>query len=691
MYFRLIFYFTFLFFILSHFPVYSQQKSELGSEKVEVIGVKDTSIRSGGVKNDPTGFTEVIHAEDFKGKYTSLPDILEREAGVRVRKFGGLGSYSTLSIRGSNANQVKIYIDGIPVNNTQGGEVNLADFGFDNLERIEIYKSGQSSSLSSSAIGGSVNLITKKGKGKKKSRINLSGGSFHTYKITGFHSESTENLNYSIFSQKEKSDQDFRFRNDNGTPVLNTWDDKDDKRKNAWFDRYNLTGTMGFSLWGGDWSLLNDFNYRKNGIPGVGNNQTEKVKRIYQRNTTSIGSSWKGLFVDSLNLETRMYYTGAKDQLFDPNSEFSSGTPNSLASIQQYGIHLLPTFYLLSYNQIFKFLLSHERETFKRDKRDRFDRVQDNSTRKFRNHTTLQFTDEISFFKKRFVLMPSLSKEIYIDRFNEEYNQYNFFAYELPKQKRYYEFNNYRFGSLIVLHKSNPLQLSLKMNISTERRIPTFLELFGERGSILGNSSLKPEKSRNQDAGLVLNSKDNWWNGETSFVVYSKSISDMILFVPNSQFTLRPENVDSASIRGFEFKLKFIFWNHWKFISDYTYQKAINTSNVTYLQGKYLPLRPLHEWHGLISYRFIEKKLELGFEPIFIGASFRDRTNEYANYQPARWIYNLFLNWEIFKNESEKEVFIGLEVQNILDVRAFDFIGYPLAGRSFYGTLTASF
>ncbi|MCB1176928.1 MAG: TonB-dependent receptor, partial [Leptospiraceae bacterium] len=630
--------------------------------------------------------------EDFRGKYTSLTDILEKEAGVRVRRFGGLGSYSTLSIRGSNANQVKIYIDGIPINNSQGGEINLSDFGFDNLEKIEIYKSGQAFGFSSSAIGGTVNLVTKKGKGKRKTRVNVSGGSFHTFKIGGFHSDSTENLNYSIFAQKEKSDQNFKFKNDNGTPILNTYDDKDDIRKNAWFDRYNLTGTLGFKLWDADWKVLNDFNYRKNGIPGIGNNQTEKVEREYMRNTTSLGMSKKSFFLDNLKLDSRLFYTGARDHLFDPLSEFSSGNTNSKADIQQYGIHIIPTFYLLSYNQIFKLLLANERETFKRDKRDRFDNVQDKSTRKFRNHSTIQLMDEMRFFQKRIILSPSISNETYVDRFNEELNEYNLFAYEIPKQKKLYNFTNYRFGSLFILYKSKPYRLSFKVNAATEKRIPTFLEIFGERGSIVGNTNLKPESSTNYDAGFVNDFKNSFFIGDISLIGFSKKINDMILFVPNSQFTLRPENVDSAIIRGAEFKIKFIVFKDWKLLSNYTYQKAINTSNVTYLNGKYLPLRPLHEWHGQISYNFFGRKMELGFEPIFIGASFRDRTNEYANYQPARWIYNIFYKYDFYKNDEDGRKFsLGLEVRNLLDVRAFDFVGYPLPGRSLFFSLSAVF
>ncbi|MBP9163274.1 MAG: TonB-dependent receptor, partial [Leptospiraceae bacterium] len=161
-------------------PLSAQETKK--SNTVEVIG-KSTESEAGktkSVKTDPTGFTEVIDAEKFRGKYTSLTDVLEREAGVRVRRFGGLGSYSTLSIRGSNANQVRIYVDGVPLNNAQGGEVNLSDLSFDNLEKIEIYKSGSSPGFSGSAIGGTVNLVTSKSSRKPSTRFIVSGGSLNT-------------------------------------------------------------------------------------------------------------------------------------------------------------------------------------------------------------------------------------------------------------------------------------------------------------------------------------------------------------------------------------------------------------------------------------------------------------------------------------------------------------------------------
>ena len=658
-------------------PLSAQETKK--SNTVEVIG-KSTESEAGktkSVKTDPTGFTEVIDAEKFRGKYTSLTDVLEREAGVRVRRFGGLGSYSTLSIRGSNANQVRIYVDGVPLNNAQGGEVNLSDLSFDNLEKIEIYKSGSSPGFSGSAIGGTVNLVTSK-----------SSRSLNTIKMSASHNASVNNVRYTLFAQQEKSDQNFTFRNNNGT-YFNQIDDFDDKRRNAQFNRYNFTGNVSFDVRQTTVTLLNDFNYRQNGIPGPGSNQTKKVEREYLRNTSSLGTSTKSFLFTNLNLDTRLFYTGARDHLFDPLSEFSSGTPNSKADIQQYGLHILPSLYLLGSNQILRFMLALERETFKRDRRNKFDQVVDFSTRKFRHHTTWQIQDEIRLFDKRLTLTPTIQQELYIDRFNSQDGLFQ--NTQNDPNKKTTQYTNYRMGLLGVIYKNSENTFSFKSNIARERRIPDFLELFGERGSVIGNLSLKPERSVNMDAGFVYDTQRQNIKFTGSIAYFQKSITDMILFVPNSQFTLRPENIDSASIKGIEFTQNLTLFERWKLESNYTYQKAINTSETTYLKGKNLPLRPVNEWHGSISRRF--DKFEFGLENIFIGAVFKDRANEYQNYQPARWLHNIFFTYYIKRSteEDNREFLLTLEVKNITDKRAEDIVGYPLPGRIWYGTVSGRF
>ncbi|MCB1155945.1 MAG: TonB-dependent receptor plug domain-containing protein [Leptospiraceae bacterium] len=454
-------------------PLWADENPEVKeTEKVRVVGKKDKDEYESleGTEKNPSGFSSVIPLEDTKDKYNSIDEVLEKESGLRVRRYGGLGAYSTLSIRGANPNQVKFYIDGVPINNNVGGEINLAELPFENLESIEVHKSGSSYGLSSSSVGGAVNLKTRKGKKKKKeSRILLGGGSFHTIKGTVSHYDNTgEDLGYGFLASSEKSDGDFRFRNDNGTPVINTYDDYDDIRKNSWYERSAVSGTVNLKKGNTEYKLFNDFLYRMYGLPGQ-SNRTEKVKRKYLRNTSALGSTSKGIGFDNLNLSTRLYYTGMRDQLFDPKEEITYSEPNSRADIQQYGIHLLPEIYLLSYHQILRFMFGLERETFKNDKRNTDDKIVEKLPRKFRSHDLVQLEDEFRFFKKRLRIIPSYKWEIYHDRYNENILKKDYYNLA-EKDSSIQRLTSKKLGGLIVPYKEKHLEFAWKANVSEEYR-----------------------------------------------------------------------------------------------------------------------------------------------------------------------------------------------------------------------------
>ena len=74
-----------------------------------------------------TGFVSVIKRRDFEGKMEDLGEVLQKEAGIQIRQSGGLGSFSTVSMRGSSSEQVLVYMDGVLLNDAAGGGVDLSD------------------------------------------------------------------------------------------------------------------------------------------------------------------------------------------------------------------------------------------------------------------------------------------------------------------------------------------------------------------------------------------------------------------------------------------------------------------------------------------------------------------------------------------------------------------------------------
>jgi vitamin B12 transporter len=109
----------------------------------------------------------VIPGDDFQTyHYTSIGDALRTVPGVDVRQSGSFGKTTSVSIRGANPSQVQVLVDGVRVKSPTLGQAELVDIAPDLIERIEVVRGPQSTLYGADAIGGVINIITKKGQGK---------------------------------------------------------------------------------------------------------------------------------------------------------------------------------------------------------------------------------------------------------------------------------------------------------------------------------------------------------------------------------------------------------------------------------------------------------------------------------------------------------------------------------------------
>jgi vitamin B12 transporter len=142
-----------------------------------------TPSRTATVAGQQGSSVTVITEDDIarKGQSTVL-EVLRGTVGVDVVQSGGPGRITSVFLRGANAEHTKVLLDGIPINDPSGATraFDFSALSTDNIERIEIVRGPQSLLYGSDAIGGVINIITKRGQGPLAVRASGMGGSFGT-------------------------------------------------------------------------------------------------------------------------------------------------------------------------------------------------------------------------------------------------------------------------------------------------------------------------------------------------------------------------------------------------------------------------------------------------------------------------------------------------------------------------------
>ncbi|HFD87018.1 MAG TPA: hypothetical protein ENJ35_05015, partial [Gammaproteobacteria bacterium] len=210
-----------------------------------VVEAVETAPRVGDVVlSETTAAITTISGEALTRPGNSLAQVLSREAGVQIRSSGGLGSYSAATLRGASSDQVMVYLDGLLLNDASGGGFNLADVELMQVDRIDIYRGSTPVQLSTASLGGALDLQSPAVDGKPLWRGQVGAGSFNTRQAGLLFSGSAGKVGGLLSLNARSSDNDFSFRNDNGT-ALNPADDFDDHRNNAAADQSSLLLKLG--------------------------------------------------------------------------------------------------------------------------------------------------------------------------------------------------------------------------------------------------------------------------------------------------------------------------------------------------------------------------------------------------------------------------------------------------------------
>ncbi len=622
-----------------------------------------------------SGFSAVVNLSSRRHRVEDVASILARSVGVRVRRYGGLGSPATMSIRGSSSSQVQFYLDGVPLNDPYSGVTDLNDISTGDLDRIEIYRGTSPTGFGGSSIGGTVNLVTAaNGSGAAGSWLEAHGsaGSFGTRRLTAAMRTPSGPLSLRLGGGYLESRGDFPFTDDNGTP-MNPDDDAEALRLNNDFTRWNAAGRLGAAARGFD-DLSVNFSMvsREGGIPGIGSNQSSAARSERERRIGYLKVKPTPLAGRKLHIDGTVFYSWTADRFDDPGGDIGLLRQSTDNRIVSKGGSVRSRAFVPAAALSIEAFLEGRNESF--HPRDLLPQPSEGPERK-RRTVTASASAEFGMIGDRLFVTGGLRHEWSLSEFYDD----PYFPWLPPVEQGPVERDE---TTPSAGFRAAPAKwLTIKGNWGKHYRLPSFYEMFGNSGTVTGSPGLEPEKGTNMDIGIVCSGDRLWKISRPRFeaVYLDSELEGLILFFQNSQYTVKPRNIGSATIRGFELSASGLIAGTLRASLNYTRLDSRDTSPIPYYNGNELPGRPRNE--ASLSTELFRRRWSVTWEFHYMGSNYLDR----ANLAPSgeRKIHDLIL---VLRSPAHG-ISLSLEGRNLSDQRIYDVSGFPLPGRTLFATI----
>lgn len=148
-----------------------------------------------------------------------VADVLSSYPGVQFARNGGTGNTTSLFIRGANTNQTAVYVDGVRIESQSGsGGFTWQTLPLAQIDRIEILRGPAAAIYGSDAIGGVVQVFTRRGEGAFQPYAGVGAGTYNTYQVNAGFTGAQAQWDYAVGATKEKS-QGFNVKQGNNSDI----------------------------------------------------------------------------------------------------------------------------------------------------------------------------------------------------------------------------------------------------------------------------------------------------------------------------------------------------------------------------------------------------------------------------------------------------------------------------------------
>ncbi len=619
-----------------------------------------------GSEEDPTAAATRIETSDRGRPQESLAELLRQSPGTRALSLGALGSYTTLSLRGTGGEHTRVLFDRMPLGR-DGEAFDLSTIPVSTLDAVEVYRGGAPVRLGTGAIGGVLRLVPRVEE-DPFAEVGTGVGSFGTraVRLVGATGLRPGGVSMTTAVGYDGTDGNFPYVEDR-TP-LTPGDEREATRQNGAVNRgYGLTH---FRADAGDGTLSAiGFGYtRTGGVPGPAVQPTRATRRTFARYGGMVGYAEEAEGDRPLSFGINGGATYERNRFTDLYGEIGLGrraTDDGLLVANAMANGELALTDWLSAAMV----AGYRYERFAPD--DALSQSVATSER----HAGIAALEGIvkpRIGDVRIELRPSARIEINHARLTEirpgDSGRATSTTTAAP---------TFRLGAVAEVVRG----LAIVGSVSSGVRLPTLTELFGDRGYLLGDTTLSPERSVGGDLGAVAVGRWGPVRGRVEARGFALRVEDLIRYRRTSQYQAIPENVSQARVLGVEAGLDLAITRYLGVAGALTVMNAVDLT-----RERSLPLRPT-----LTAY--VRPRATLGpLGPLSDVDLFIDLTHVHRSYaDPANLVVTpgrTRVGAGVGLAVLEGRVRIDGVVTDLFDVRGQDVLGFPLPGRSFYVDLT---
>jgi outer membrane cobalamin receptor len=635
--------------------------------------------KAGNTSTDPldySGQVTVVDLADVPADYT-VAEALDSVAGIEVQRLGGIGDWSGISVRGSTIRQVAVFLDGIPMNSDGASAINLSELPVTALSKIEVWRGNAPARFDAAPMGGVVNIITKRG-ARGKSGV-MTVGDYRTGALSlmalGRKEILGREVEHLFVADGFQTAGDFLFYDNNATEFVLS-DDTMTKRENNDKRQLNLLARLRTKKM----TLTDSVLLRDAGVPGPGVAQALAARSAVGRNLFGLGLSrtdgaWDQTFSlwDHLRVET----------YDDRNGEVGVGN-----DWDRDRFHTLGGIWNHKMSVDSRWMLGATLGA-------RLDQWR---------HTDLA-TGEQGDQRSR--LAATVTPYGYSYLFEDLVTVDAALRLQLDQNGTFGTDETTDLGDTSLDQRSilprggvlvRPADwFTVKSSIGQYQRPPDFTELFGDRGSVIGNEDLRPEHGWLVDVGVRAESA----RGSLEVGFFRRDTTDLITYVQNSQRTMVPVNLGKSQVQGLELAVAGSV-GPLKSATSLTRNWSENLSSDEAYAGNQIPGLPAWSASQESTLAFGER-FDVHHTWSHIDGNYWDQTNWYR--AAPRSLHSAFLRTRMWQSLA-----LELSVRNVFDRRVEevprnpldsddtdvimqgieDFHGYPLPGRTIQLSLTWS-